>query len=339
MSTTYDNDEQCNGGGEETSNTNVYTSCEQNNVDTITEDIDSMGVSDMSTCAACGKEENSDNMNNCNKCKEVKYCNAACKKKHRSKHKKACDRRVAEEKLFKDVEPDECPICMLPRPIETNTSTFQSCCGKLICNGCIYAMKISEGKDLCPFCRRPPAKTNEERIDRIKKLMDNGNPNAFDHLGSFYLTGQFDLPQDHQKANELYLKAGKLGYADGYYNLGNAFCQGRGVEEDMKKAKYYWELAAMDGHLHARYNLGALEGMAGDESRAMKYNISAAKAGDKGALDEVKVRFSRGDVTKDEYADTLRAYQTRQEEMKSDARDKAAIRKKVMEMRRVERLV
>ena len=31
-------------------------------------------------------------MNTCNKCKSVKYCNAACKKKHRQKHKKQCER-------------------------------------------------------------------------------------------------------------------------------------------------------------------------------------------------------------------------------------------------------
>ena len=36
-----------------------------------------------------------DDINNiCNKCKQVKYCNAACKKKHRQKHKKECERRV-----------------------------------------------------------------------------------------------------------------------------------------------------------------------------------------------------------------------------------------------------
>ena len=48
------------------------------------------------TCAACGKEGDGDNMNICNKCKTAKYCNATCKKKHRNKHKKACDKRVAE---------------------------------------------------------------------------------------------------------------------------------------------------------------------------------------------------------------------------------------------------
>ena len=62
-------------------------------------------------CANCGKEGSGVN-NTCNKCKAVKYCNAACKKKHRHKHKEECEKivkRAAEmqavlhdEKLFKD---------------------------------------------------------------------------------------------------------------------------------------------------------------------------------------------------------------------------------------------
>jgi len=85
------------GGSEEiTSNKNECISCEQNDVDNITEDFSSNVaiLDDTSTCASCGKKGNSDDMNNCNKCKSVKYCNAACKKKHRKKHKKACEKRV-----------------------------------------------------------------------------------------------------------------------------------------------------------------------------------------------------------------------------------------------------
>ena len=41
---------------------------------------------EIAVCANCGKEGS--NLNICNKCKEATYCNAACKKKHRSKHKK-----------------------------------------------------------------------------------------------------------------------------------------------------------------------------------------------------------------------------------------------------------
>ena len=45
------------------------------------------GDAEVSICANCGKEGAT---NICNKCKQVKYCNAACKKKHKSKHKADC---------------------------------------------------------------------------------------------------------------------------------------------------------------------------------------------------------------------------------------------------------
>ena len=43
-------------------------------------------------CASCVKEGGT--LNTCNTCNMVKYCNAACKKKHRSKHKKACEKEL-----------------------------------------------------------------------------------------------------------------------------------------------------------------------------------------------------------------------------------------------------
>ena len=52
-------------------------------------------ISTSAVCANCGKD-GSDVTNSCNKCKSVKYCNAACKKRHRHKHKKECERRVAD---------------------------------------------------------------------------------------------------------------------------------------------------------------------------------------------------------------------------------------------------
>lgn len=110
-----------------------------------------------------------------------------------------------------------------------------------ICNGCIYAMKMSEGKDLCAFCRMPPASSNEEERRRLKNLMDKGSGEAIDALASLYRRGDYGLVQDDRKANELNLKAGELGCAGGYYNFGVAYAEGRGVERDMNKAKYYWE--------------------------------------------------------------------------------------------------
>ena len=131
-------------------------------------------------CANCGKEGGDGSMNSCNKCDLVTYCNVACKKKHRSKHKKKCEKRVAElydEKLFKDhPPPEECPICFLPLPLDDGQITFEVCCGKDICNGCVYAMDEREGAKLCAFCRTPCAESEEEYVKRNKLLMEKVMP-------------------------------------------------------------------------------------------------------------------------------------------------------------------
>ena len=285
---------------------------------------------DISSCANCGKgEEESNKLKTCSACLSVKYCSAECQKAHRPQHKKECKKRAAElydEKLFTEVEPKECPICMLPMPQEANTSSFQSCCGKTVCAGCDYEMRISlsEGGDLlCPFCRMPRPGSYSEEIKRTRKLMDKGNGDAFYHLAGYYARGVTGLPQDDAKANELLHKAAELGCTNANYNLGQAYKEGIGVEVDKNKAKHYWELAAMGGDIMARNNLGWVEGIYGNHHRAMKHFLIAAKTGEKKALDNVKIGFMKGIVTKDDYANTLRAHQKSLNEMKSDARDKA----------------
>ena len=81
----------------------------------------------------------------------------------------------------------------------------------------------------------------------------------------------------------------------------------------------------MNGDVLARHNLGCEEEEAGNHHRACKHYILAARAGYKykDSLDCLKAGFMDGIITKDDYANTLRAYQSRQDEMKSDDRDKA----------------
>ena len=242
-----------------------------------------------------------------------------------------CKKRAAElhdEALFKEPPPPEdCPICFLPLPLDPRKSTFKSCCGKLICSGCIYAM-LDEARGrgkigLCAFCRTPSATSDEEGVRRIKKLIEADHAYAFYTLGGYYARGIKGMPQDIEKANELYLKAGELGCFEAFCNLGYSYNNGRGVEVDNKKAKCLYELAAMNGDVQARYNLGYVEERAGNFHRACKHFLLSARAGDKESLDAVKQGFLSGIVTKDEYANTLRAYQQRQDSMKSDDRDKA----------------
>ena len=53
--------------------------------------------------------------------------------------------------------------------------------------------------------------------------MENGSSEAHNQLASNYAQGTNGMPQDWAKANELYVKAGELGCAEGYYRLGNSY--------------------------------------------------------------------------------------------------------------------
>ena len=314
----------------------------KNESDQLTQQIEDLSINnDTSTiCANCGKEVVG-NPNICNKCKAATYCNASCKKKHRHKHKKDCEKRVAElheeqlerdrraaelhdEELFIQPPPNEdCPICMLPLPSLYTGIRYRSCCGKRICSGCIYAVEKRDGVGLCPFCRTP-APTANEAAKQNKKRMKIGDAEAIYNLGCDYSEGVHGLPQDRAKALELWHRAAELGNAISYYNIAYAYSRGNGVERDEKKAKYYFELAAMGGHVTARHVLGCVEEDAGNMDRALNHYMIAAGFGYTVSLEKIKQLFMNGEVMKDDYAKALQAYQANLVEIKSPQRDEAA---------------
>ena len=288
----------------------------------------------ISVCANCGKEGSSDNMNTCNKCKVVKYCNAACKKKHRSKHKKKCERRVAElhdVELFKQPPSQygDCPICFLLLPELCTGRRYKTCCGKEICTGCIHAPvydnqgnKVDNTK--CAFCRTPLSNSDEEANTRKKKRVEMNDPIAIYNAGNYYRDGRNGYPQDEKKALELWHRAGGLGFAESYTNIGYAYRYGEGVEVDENKAKHYYELAAMKGSASARHNLGNMEGREGNLDRALKHWMIAVKSGDSDSLKEIQKYYLNGHATKEDYTKALQLYQAYLDEIKSSQRDKAA---------------
>lgn len=286
-------------------------------------------------CSNCGKgEEESCNLKVCGACFLVKYCSRNCQAAHRAQHKKACKKRAAElfdVKLFQVPPPKkECPICMIPLPVDDRQDTFKTCCGNFICNGCWYVMTTKaqdEGKtfeeSLCAYCRTREYRSDEEFIERLRNHMERGNADAFSALGSIYLQGIHGLPQDMAKANELYLKAGELGCSGGYYNLGKAYELGRGVDINKKKARHFYELATIMGNLSARCMLAGYESESGNLPRAIKHFTISARAGHTVSMD--LLRKMKGHIMNDEYEETLRAYNQRQDESKSEERDEAAL--------------
>ena len=301
MSSTSDN---CKDGASKSNDDGV---CElEEKLQNIMVDTDVV----VSVCANCGKE--GDNINNiCNKCKMVMYCNAACKKKHEKKHKKDCEehrRRAAELhdiELFKQPPPQEedCPICFLLLPSLESGRGYKSCCGKVICNGCVYApLYDNQGNEVdnekCPFCRVPTPSSDVEAVERVQKRIEKDDPIAMHSTGCYYSEGEYGHPQDYKKALELYHRAAELGYTKAYCSIGNAYDWGEGVEVDKKKAIHYYELAAMSGSVVARQNLGSNEWEADNFDRAVKHYMIAVRGGDAVSLDFIKKLYSNGLASK-----------------------------------------
>ena len=299
-----------------------------------------MNTSDTTnTCANCGKE-GSDVNNTCNKCKQVKYCNAACKKKHRHKHKKDCEEhqrlaaeqaaKLHDEKLFKHPPPsDDCPICFLRLPYLGTGNRYMTCCGKSICSGCSHApVYDNQGNQVddktCPFCRTPPT-TDEELIVRLKKRIEAGDARAMHNIGICYRDGKNGYPVDHTKALELLHRAGELGHAIAYACIGyNYDGFSRGAEVDKKKARHYYELAAMGGDVCARHNLGISEEDTGNWDRALNHHMIAVRGGYSDSLRSIKQLYADGHASKEDYTKALQSYQEYLGEIKSDQRDEAA---------------
>ena len=289
----------------------------------------------ISVCANCGKE-GSDVNNICSKCKQVKYCNAICKKVHKKKHKKDCEEHIRQAaelrdiELFKQPPPEEdCPICFLQMPSLDSGRRYMSCCGKTICSGCIHAPVYDNqgnkvAKRICPFCRTPSPTTDEEIIKRLQKRVEAEDLIAIGKLGSLYHDGRNGYPQDVDKALEFYHRAAELGCSEAYNNIGYLYEYGEGAEVDKKKAAHYFELAAMRGGVYARHNLGLVEGETGNMDRALKHYLIASRNGYADSLKCIKQLYLDGYATKEDYTTALQSYQAYLGEIKSKQRDDAA---------------
>jgi len=237
-----------------------------------------------------------------------------------------------DDNLFQESPPpkEDCEICFRPMPYASEmcgvNPIYHPCCGKMLCAGCVKVSldEMDKGnlKRWCPFCRIPLQTSDKEYIERVKKRMKLDEAEAFYELGHAYKAGTFGLPKNRNKAFELYNQAAELGSIKAHYELATCLYHGKsGVEKDKKKAIQHYKLAAIGGHERARYLLGIIEMSNGNTDLAMKHYIIGAKSGEEDSLKKVGLGYKAKVVSKDEYAKTLRAYQSSRDEMKSKQRD------------------
>ena len=292
------------------------------------QELNGQAASSSGVCASCGITAiDNVKLKKC-ACNLVKYCSVDCQKNDRSRHKKACKKRLAElrvKQLF--TQPDisylgECPICCLPLHLDPSKSPFMTCCSKVICNGCYHAnwKREMEGglEHKCPFCREPvpesPKECNKQVMERVKK----NDPVAMTQMAK-----NLRRKGDYGKALEYWTKAAELGDVGAHCSLGGLYYSGDGVEKDEERAVYHLEQAAIGGHPDARRVLADYEKRNGKIERAAKHVIIAANLGCDLSLKHIKALFMQGVVSKEEYAAALRAHQAAVDATKSAEREKA----------------
>ena len=280
-------------------------------------------------CASCGVAVIDDiKLKECSDCDLVRYCSDACQKEHTSHHQQECKKGAAElrdELLFKQPESShlgDCPICMIPMPLDFEKYGTSSCCSKRICNGCNYANQMREAEKKlqhsCPFCRKPVSSTEKQCDKQILKRIAANDPVAMLRKGI-----EQHRKGDYGSAFEYYTKAAELGDAEAQCNLAILYQYGTGVEKDEGKQINYLEEASIGGHPIARYRLGWIEGNNGSAERALTHFFIAAKLGENDSIKVLMDAFRNGLVSKDDLASALRAHHAAVDATKSPQREAA----------------
>lgn len=241
----------------------------------------------------------------------------------------------------------ECPICMLPLPLDDGQSIYESCCGKLVCRGCtVGAQRAAIDKSLfenmsaginekakkeliefqllaakdnvpCAFCRSNRSRNEKEEVERLQARVDKFNdPLAMNQLGDFLIDGLKGLKQNRKKAMELYGRSYELGSPEAadrlsYYNAGNFAVKLKYLKEGAKR-----------GHINSCVELGVNIANSGtDVEYAKRLLMTAAGAGDDEAMGFLWRFFRSGHLSKGDLEGTLRAKQSASDEVKSENRE------------------
>jgi len=224
-------------------------------------------------------------------------------------------------------ENEECPICLIPLPLHDGEVVFMTCCGKQICNGCTYKEVMNDMKNgllesKCAFCRQPDRNEGKPNIKRIKKLMKKKNPEAFMQMAVYYKEGR-NVIQSDTRALEMYICAAELSHSNAYVSIGEFYENGVVVEQNMSKALECFELGAKKGSVHAHKVLSIINGRNGKHAKGIEHLTVAARSGAQDSMDYLMKVYKAKGVSKEDLAQTLRAFQASNNVMKSKDRDDA----------------
>ena len=246
--------------------------------------------------------------------------------------------------LFAPLPPTEdCAVCLVPLSRAASNIVYFSCCGNMICVGCVeenaaLIKKQNEENaakstltcksDTCPFCResRP---SPDEHVRRLEARALKNDHVALKSLGSYFMEGIRGLPKDHLKALDYWIRAVELASPGACVEIGKSYHDGNGVSVDKERVALFNRVGALRGEIVARYNIGSLEYKSGNHEIGIRHWKIAAEAGLQESLNALrKIYNADGKMTGKEFISkeylesTYRACHEAQMEVKTDEREK-----------------
>ena len=245
-----------------------------------------------------------------------------------------------------------CPICFHRLPLQKSEHVYHTCCGQVICDGCVIGQQRTQLKEpqfkelgimiedttpeeeqfrlieqhgnsiyVCPYCRAPFPKGAEELLqrlyDRVEVRNDRDYTMALNQLGSFYRAGKHGLPQNLKKAEELYTKACDLGDPYAAWNLS---CLYRNHYPDQKeKAREYLLRGEILGHYDCTLSLAGHACASDDKEETARLWVKVVCLGGDTSILLDLYRFNL--LSKDVVATTLRTNKALKDEVTTKRRD------------------
>ena len=244
-----------------------------------------------------------------------------------------------------DPQDDECVLCCYPLPLKPIERTYKSCCGEVICLGCIIAeervliigenvekpiqgskeeewefgtMLTSEQSCVCPFCRAEPPTNDTEMLKRLWRQIDDYNDaNAMNMLGGYYMEGTHGPTQNLKNGEELLKRSYNLGHPDAANNL---YAYYSDYVPNPVLAKKYLEGGVKRGSAACMNNLGNIAFKSGNYAEATRLWMTAARSGDATVLRNLIYCYQAGLLSKDDLATTLRAHKATIDKGKNESR-------------------
>ena len=191
----------------------------------------------------------------------------------------------------------DCPICLIPMPLDLYMVTYYNCCGKNLCHACykehLRSIRIINStrkatlppvQDGCVFCRstshtRSGEELKENSIENYKSRVRRGDGRAAWNLAGIYEKGEFGLAVDKSRALQVYHIAANLGSVEATSQLGFLYTSEYSGTDTQVFGKMYLELAALKGDIDAHTDLADVEFDNGNCQLARKHLKLSASAG------------------------------------------------------------